>query len=115
MTQRECVELLASTIEYNIRRYVTEGDDEGARLQSLTLARVRDALTRQLWIVRQYPKSKYRDGLVSLTGIYEAKSGAEAIRLALANDKDNDFGFNISSDYCKPSASLFVLGEAHRS
>ena len=46
MTLLECAELLARQLEYEIRKDDKSGDDEGARLNSLTLHMVREAIKK---------------------------------------------------------------------
>ena len=77
----------------------------------LFMGELRKTKPETLWIVRQYPRPRFRGGLRSIVGIFEATSGAAAIRKALEEGKDNDFGFTNHGDYCRPTVEPFTFNK----
>lgn len=65
-----------------------------------------------LYLVSQYPKPKYRSGLVTMNVIVEAPSAADAVRQALvigaSGSLENWFGDD--PQYCAPKAKALKTG-----
>lgn len=65
------------------------------------------------FLVTQKPKRKFRDAYYSVVAVIEAKSAAEAVRLALAHSWLSGDSFARHDDYNKPTAEPLQLGKAY--
>lgn len=67
---------------------------------------------KTLYLVCQYPKPRYRAGLVTMNVIVEAYSAAEAVRLAVAIGESGttEKWFGDDAQYCAPKAKALKTG-----
>lgn len=66
------------------------------------------------YIVTQKPKPKFRGSLCTAVAIVEAKSAAEAIRVAQAAADDSEKWFDPHPDFNKPQAEPLTVGAVYR-